>query len=159
MAKRIGPDCTKTYLFPPSLEDFVPPFYPVRFIRAFVEKPGLKALGFAEEDGEIGRPRYSVDLLWKVILYGYDPKIRSYRELERMGMAHLGTMWLNGIVERAGVLKEKALSRKKEEVEQKVAAAKEKIALSDEAGTGHVSFVDEDARMMKIRGRNGTMTK
>lgn len=280
MAKRIRPDCTKTYLFPPSLEDFVPPFYPVRFIRAFVEKLGLKALGFAEEDGEIGRPRYSVDLLWKVILYGYDPKIRSYRELERMGMAHLGTMWLNGIVyldhstivrsfqahrerikavlrkrveltyeggalgmvadgrvdrkrvganvrrgralpwedleavtkrlremvedlfgkgedeedgaerrgcplpealrdkgkrraftraqmgraegrageavedrERAGVLKEKELSRKKEEVEQKVAAAKEKIALSDEAGTGHVSFVDGDARMMKIGER------
>lgn len=212
-------------------------------------------------------------------LYGYDPKVRSYRELERMGIAHLGTMWLNGIVyldhstivrsfqahrkrikavlrkrveltyeggafgmvadgvdrkrvganvrrgralpwedlevvmkrlgemvedlfgegedeedgaerrgcplpetlrdkgkrwafiraqmgraegrageavedrERAGVLKEKELSGKKEEVEQKVAAAKEKIALSDEAGTGHVSFVDGDARMMKIGER------
>jgi len=55
--------------------------------------------------------------------------------------------------ERAGVLKEKELSRKKEEVEQKVAAAKERIALSDEAGTGHVSFVDGDARMMKIGER------
>jgi hypothetical protein len=55
--------------------------------------------------------------------------------------------------ERAGVLEEKELSRKKEKVEQKLAAAKEKIALSDEAGTGHVSFVDGDARMMKIRER------
>ncbi len=152
MVKRIRADCRKTYLFPPSLEDFAPPFYPVRFIRTFVEKLGLKALGFAEEDGDIGRPRYSVDLLWKAILYGYDPKIRSYRELERMGMAHLGTMWLNGIVERAGVLKKKALSRKKEEVKQKVAAGKEKIALSNEAGTGHVSFVDGDVRIM-IRER------
>ena len=34
-----------------------------------------------------------------------------------------------------------------------MAAAKEKIALSDKAGTGHVSFMDGDARMMKIGER------
>ncbi len=48
MAYPIRPDYTQTYLFPHSLEEFVPPDHPARFIRAFVDALDLQKLGFYE---------------------------------------------------------------------------------------------------------------
>ncbi len=57
MTHPIRPDYTQTYLFPPSLEAFVPPDHPARFIRAFVDGLDLQKLGFYEECAGVGRPK------------------------------------------------------------------------------------------------------
>ncbi len=96
MAYPITPDYTQIYLFPPSLEEFVPPDHPARFIRAFVDALDLQKLGFYEECTGVGRPKYSANMLLKLVLYGYFHRIWSYRELEAAVRNHLGAMWLTG---------------------------------------------------------------
>ena len=97
MSNEIRADYSHQFLFPPSLEDWVPVDHPVRFIRFFVESLDLKGLGFKERKGEEGRTNYSNDLLLKVWLYGYFEKIYSTRNLEKACKVHLPLLWLTGL--------------------------------------------------------------
>jgi transposase len=97
MILEIKADYSQTFLFPPSLEDWVPLEHPVRFIRLFVESLDLEAIGFKSRESEEGRPNYSNELLLKVWLYGYYEKIRSTRNLEKACKNQLSLVWLTGM--------------------------------------------------------------
>lgn len=96
MGIEIRPDYSKTYLLPPSLDDWVGADHPSRFIRDFVDSLDLKQLGFRIPEAVDGRPPYSVDLLLKVWLYGYTNRLRSSRKLERACREHMSLIWLTG---------------------------------------------------------------
>lgn len=97
MDLEIRADYNQTFLFPPSLEDWVPKDHPVKFIRLFVESLDLEALGFKGRESVEGRSNYSNDLLLKVWLYGYYEKIRSTRGLEKACKNQLPLVWLTGM--------------------------------------------------------------
>src|ERR1051326_168140 len=94
-----GHDRNETVLLPPSLEDYVAPENPVRFLDAFVNQLDLRALGFVfpKENGENrGRPGYRPEDLLKLYLYGYVHRIRSSRRLEQECARNLEVIWLMG---------------------------------------------------------------
>jgi hypothetical protein len=71
-------------LLPETIEDYVSPENPVRFIDAFVASLDLHALGFARAIAAYtGRPAYEPGLLLRLYLYGYLHRLRSSRQLER----------------------------------------------------------------------------
>jgi hypothetical protein len=60
MAHITGHDRSQTLLLPESVDDYVGPDTPVRFIDAFVGKLDLAASGFAGVDAKAtGRPGYA----------------------------------------------------------------------------------------------------
>ena len=97
MSKDIQADYSQTFLFPPSLEDWVGADHPARFIRDFVASIDVEGLGFRVPELSTGRPPYSVALLLSVWLYGYLNRIRSSRGLERACREHVSLLWLTGM--------------------------------------------------------------
>ncbi len=97
IAHRIDADYAQDFLLPPSVEDWVGPCHPARFMREFVETLDLESLGIEWASGEGGRPAYAPELLLKAWLYGYFEGIRSSRKLERACRDHLGFIWLMGM--------------------------------------------------------------
>ncbi len=97
MSHEIFADHNAVFLLPPSLEDWVPADHVVRFLRDFVNELDLKDLGFAVGAGEMGRPKYSSELLLSAWLYGYMEKLRSSRKLEHACRTHLPLIWLLGM--------------------------------------------------------------
>ncbi len=97
MAHLIDADYSQEFLLPPSLEDWVGPGHPARFIREFVEAVDLREMGIAWAGGEKGRPAYAAQLLLKVWLYGYFERTRSSRKLEKACRDHIGFIWLAGM--------------------------------------------------------------
>jgi len=83
-------------LLPPSLDDWVGPDHPVRFVQELVESLDLSALGITETPGEEGRPHYAPEMLLAVWIYGYMERIRSSRALERACMRDVAFLWLTG---------------------------------------------------------------
>lgn len=103
MSRELRADYTTQFLFPPSLEDWVKPEDPARFIRAFVDSLDLEEIAGEEWtkaiDDPYGRPHYAFDLLLKVWLYGYVFNIRSSRKLERACRQMMPLVWLAGMYE------------------------------------------------------------
>jgi len=97
MCYEIEPNYETRWLFPPSLEELLPPGHPARMVREFVDAQDLRALGFKVRTEEDGRPSYSSNLLLKVWLYGYMTKTRSSRGLERACLDQIGMLWLTGM--------------------------------------------------------------
>lgn len=97
MRHQISADYTQELLFPPSLEDWVPPGHPARFIREFVDAMDLEGMGIVWAQSTDGRPGYAADLLLKVWVYGYFERVRSTRRLEKACRDHIGFIWLAGM--------------------------------------------------------------
>ena len=82
-------------LLPETLEDYVGPEHPVRFLDAFVLSLDLAALGFTKVvPRETGRPPYDPADLLRLYLYGYLHRVRSSRQLERECGRNLEVLWL-----------------------------------------------------------------
>ena len=90
-----GQDRSQLLLLPESLDDYVGPENPVRFIEAFVDGLDLTAAGFVRVTPKrTGRPGYApVDLL-KLYIYGYLNRIRSSRRLEAETHRNIEVIWL-----------------------------------------------------------------
>lgn len=100
MSREILPDYETQYLFPRSLEEWVGPEHPARFVREFVDALDLNELGLTEDQAASrqteGRPHYGAALLIKLWLFGYMNRIRSSRALEKACRDHLPFVWLAG---------------------------------------------------------------
>jgi len=90
-----GHDRSQTLLLPESLDDYVGPDNPVRFIDAFVDGLDLAAAGFVDvEPKETGRPGYAPADLLKLYIYGYLNRTRSSRRLEAETHRNIEVIWL-----------------------------------------------------------------
>ncbi len=90
-----GPDRSQTLLLPESLDDYVGPENPVRFIDAFVNGLDLGAAGFGRVTANAtGRPGYDPKDLLKLYIYGYLNRVRSSRRLEVETHRNIEVIWL-----------------------------------------------------------------
>ena len=95
MTHLAGHDRSQTLLLPESLDDYVGPENPVRFIEAFVDGLDLAAAGFARVQAkETGRPGYAPADLLKLYIYGYLNRVRSSRRLEAETHRNIEVIWL-----------------------------------------------------------------
>ena len=82
-------------LFPESLEEYISPNAPVRFVDRFVDTLDLQELGFKHATlGTTGRPPYPPGALLRLYLYGYLYQHRSSRQLERQTYCNVELIWL-----------------------------------------------------------------
>jgi transposase len=90
-----GHDRSQTLLLPESLDDYVGPENPVRFIEAFVDGLDLTTAGFIRVDPKrTGRPGYDPADLLKLDIYGYLNRVRSSRRLEAETHRNIEVIWL-----------------------------------------------------------------
>src|SRR5690242_11696822 len=90
-----GSDRSQMLLLPESLDDYVGPENPVRFIEAFVDGLDLTAAGFARVTPKAtGRPGYAPTDLLKLYVYGYLNRVRSSRRLEAETHRNVEVVWL-----------------------------------------------------------------
>ncbi len=95
MAHIPGTDRSQVLLLPATVEDYVGPDNPVRFVDAFVDNLDLRKAGFARVQAkETGRPGYDPGDLLKLYIYGYLNRIRSSRRLEAETRRNLEVIWL-----------------------------------------------------------------
>jgi len=95
MAHITGHDRSQSLLLPESVDDYVGPDNPVRFIDAFVDKLDLAAAGFVGVDAKVtGRPGYAPADLLKLYIYGYLNRVRSSRRLEAETHRNIEVIWL-----------------------------------------------------------------
>src|SRR5271166_3487219 len=90
-----GCDRNQTLLLPNSVDDYIGPDNPIRFVDAFVEQLDLQGVGFFRvEPKETGRPGYHPADLLKLYIYGYLNRVRSSRRLKAESRRNLEVMWL-----------------------------------------------------------------
>jgi transposase len=94
MSRPIHANRQQVLLLPPSLDEWVTPTHPARFVADLVEALDLEALGFRISPGEEGRPHYAPELLLGVWLYGWMERVRSSRALEKACQRDLAFVWL-----------------------------------------------------------------
>lgn len=95
MSHIAGHDRSQTLLLPESVDDYVGPENPVRFIDAFVDGLDLTAAGFARVAPQAtGRPGYAPKDLLKLYVYGYLNRVRSSRRLEAEAHRNIEVIWL-----------------------------------------------------------------
>lgn len=86
---------SQTFLLPKTIEEYVAPDNPIRFIDAYVNTLNMEKLGFTHSTPkDLGRPSYNPKDLCKLYLYGGLNHIRSSRKLERECKTNLEAMWL-----------------------------------------------------------------
>ena len=82
-------------LLPESVDDYVGPENPVRFIDAFVDGLDLTAAGFIRVAPQgTGRPGHAPKDLLKLYVYGYLNRVRSSRRLEAEAHRNIEVIWL-----------------------------------------------------------------
>ena len=90
-----GSSRSQTFLLPKTIEEYVAPDNPIRFIDAYVDTLDMEKLGFTHSTPkDLGRPSYNPKDLCKLYLYGGLNHIRSSRKLERECKTNLEAMWL-----------------------------------------------------------------
>src|SRR5208283_2545480 len=95
MSHIAGHDRSQTLLLPESLDEYVGPENPVRFIEAFVDGLDLTAAGFVRVASKVtGRPGYAPKDLLKLYVYGYLNRVRSSRRLETETHRNIEVIWL-----------------------------------------------------------------
>lgn len=95
MAHISGTDRLQLLLLPDSVDDYVGPDNPVRFIDAFVDGLDLATAGFGRVEAKAtGRPGYDPADLLKLYIYGYLNRVRSSRRLEAETHRNIEVMWL-----------------------------------------------------------------
>ena len=95
MAHITGTDRAQVLLLPDTVDDYVGPDNPVRFIDAFVDSLDLAGAGFERaEPKETGRPGYDPSDLLKLYIYGYLNRVQSSRRLEAETHRNLKALWL-----------------------------------------------------------------
>src|SRR4051794_36639225 len=95
MAHISGHDRSQTLLFPESVDDYVGPNNPVRFIDVFVDGLDFAAAGLiGVEPKATGRPGYAPADLLKLYIYGYLNRVRSSRRLEAETHRNIEVIWL-----------------------------------------------------------------
>ena len=94
-AQITGTDRAQVLLLPDTVDDYVGPDNPVRFIDAFVDSLALAGAGFERaEPKETGRPGYDPSDLLKLYIYGYLNRVRFSRRLEAETHRNLEAIWL-----------------------------------------------------------------
>lgn len=96
MRQVLGADYDQLLLLAPTMEEWIGPRHPARFIREFVAALDLKALGLDTLDRSEGGVAYEPALLLQAWLYGYQRKVRSTRALEAACREEMGFVWLTG---------------------------------------------------------------
>jgi transposase len=95
MSHITGQARSQTLLLPESVDDYVGPENPVRFIDAFVDGLDLTTAGFARVVANwTGRPGYAPKDLLKLYIYGYRNRVRSSRRLEAETHRNIEVIWL-----------------------------------------------------------------
>jgi transposase len=95
MSHITGHDRSQTLLLPESLDEYVGPENPVRFVNAFVDGLDLTAAGFIRVASKVnGRPGYAPKDLLKLYVYGYLNRVRSSRRLEAETHRNIEVIWL-----------------------------------------------------------------
>jgi transposase len=95
MSHIAGSDRSQTPLLPESVDDYVGPENPVRFIDAFVDRLDLTIAGFARVVANwTGRPGDAPKDLLKLYIYGYLNRVRSSRRLEAETHRNIEMIWL-----------------------------------------------------------------
>jgi transposase len=95
MTHMTGHDRSQTLMLPESLDEYVGPDNPVRFIDAFVDGLDLAAVGFVRVKPKLtGRPGYAPKDLLKLYIYGYLNRVRSSRRLEAETHRNVEVIWL-----------------------------------------------------------------
>ena len=90
-----GHDRRQSLLLPESLDEYVGPDNPVRFIEAFVDRLDLATAGFIRVQPKVsGRPGYAPSDLLKLYIYGYLNRVRSSRRLEAETHRNIEVIWL-----------------------------------------------------------------
>jgi transposase len=95
MSRARHADRSQVFLLPPSLDDWVAPDHPVRFVADLVASLDLPALGFRSPALE-GRRPYAAELLLGVWLFGWMERTRSSRALEKACLRDVAFLWLTG---------------------------------------------------------------
>lgn len=96
MSRVIEPNRTQQFLLAPSLEDWIGPDHPARFVESFVALLDLKELGIETPKAERGEPAWGPHLMLNIWLYGWMTQVRSCRKLERACHDVIPFMWLTG---------------------------------------------------------------
>lgn len=96
MRRVLAADHDQLLLLAPSVEDWIGPEHPARFIREFVSAVDLRALGLDNLERSEGGTAYDPALLLEAWLFGYLRKIHSTRALERACREEMGFVWLTG---------------------------------------------------------------
>jgi len=87
-------DQKKTFLLPPSLDEWIGTEHPARILSDVVNKLDLSYLRAPQETG---RPAYHPGMLLKVLLWGYATGVRASRKIEGRLHPDIVFMWLAGM--------------------------------------------------------------